>query len=61
MYGLAQPRTFRPKDLLTVECHWNNTAANQPVVNGQPVAPRDLNWGEGTHDEMCIGFFFVTQ
>jgi len=34
-YQLAQPVQFNPGDMLYVECHWDNTAANQaPVVAG---------------------------
>lgn len=48
-YDLAQPRTFNPGDQLYLECHWDNQDA------------MDLNWGEGTTDEMCLGIFYATQ
>jgi Copper type II ascorbate-dependent monooxygenase, C-terminal domain/Copper type II ascorbate-dependent monooxygenase, N-terminal domain len=60
-YGLAEPVTLNPGDQLSLTCHWDNSAANQPVVDGVQVAPKDLNWGEGTGDEMCIGFLYVTR
>ena len=60
-YGLHDAVIFRPGDLLSVTCHWDNTAANQPIVDGKQVAPTNLNWGEGTGDEMCLGFFYITQ
>jgi mono/diheme cytochrome c family protein len=59
-YDLTQPKTARPGDRLALECHWDNSAANQPIVGGQRQPPRDLNWGEGTNDEMCLGLFYVT-
>lgn len=59
-YDLTQPKTARPNDRLALECHWDNTAANQPIVDGVRQPPRDLNWGEGTGDEMCLGLFYVT-
>ncbi len=59
-YGFVQPKRMNPGDQLYLECHWDNTAANQPYVNGQQVAPQDLNWGEGTNDEMCLTAVYVT-
>jgi hypothetical protein len=60
-YYLVQPETFMPGDQLLVDCHWDNSAAHQPIENGVQLTPTDLTWGEGTNDEMCLGAFFVTQ
>ena len=60
-YYLSQPENFVPGDQLIVDCHWNNSAANQPIEHGVKLTPTDLQWGEGTNDEMCLGAFFVTQ
>lgn len=60
-YGLRTPPTFQRGDQLRVECHWDNTVANQPIVGGQPRTPTDVYWGEGTGDEMCLGAFYVTR
>lgn len=59
-YRLTAPKTLRAGDTLNIECQWDNTAENQPVVDGQRLAPRDVTWGEGTTDEMCLGLMFVT-
>lgn len=48
-YELAAPKTIVPGDKIRLECHWNNSGAT------------DMNWGEGTGDEMCLGTFYVTQ
>lgn len=40
---------------LRLECWYDNSPANQP--NGQ--MPRDVRWGEGTFDEMCLNYFVV--
>ncbi len=48
-YGFAQPKTVNPGDKISLECHWNNTT------------PMDMNWGEGTSDEMCLGTYYITQ
>ena len=70
-YGFMEPKVFEPGQQLRLECTWDNSAANQPFVSvdtdgdGNPdsyeqVEPRDVNWGEGTFDEMCLGILFVT-
>jgi hypothetical protein len=57
---------FRPnsaaatRDTLHLSCTYDNTPANQPVVDGVRQSPRDLHWGEGTNDEMCLNFFYVS-
>jgi hypothetical protein len=50
-YYFEQPVRLSPGDKVYVECHWDNTAGNQKVVNGEQVTPRDLKWA--TDDEMC--------
>ncbi len=60
-YGLTQPMRIVPGDAFRIECHWDNSASNQPVIDGQLQAPRDLNWGERTTDEMCVGFMYITR
>ena len=47
-------------DTIRLRCRYDNTPARQPVVDGVPQAPRDVHWGEGTFDEMCINFFYAT-
>jgi hypothetical protein len=37
-----------PGDKLRVECTWDN-----PTM-------KDVTWGEGTGDEMCLGTFYYT-
>ena len=48
-YDFSQPKEFDPGDQLYLECHWNNTT------------PMDVNWGETTEDEMCLGVYYATQ
>jgi hypothetical protein len=48
-YGFTQPKTVNPGDQFYLECHWNNMGAT------------DLNWGEGTEDEMCLGVYYATD
>lgn len=60
MYDLAEPVDLMPGDRLTLECHWDNSPPNQPIIDGKPKMPTDVNWGEGTTDEMCLGVFYTT-
>lgn len=59
-YGLVEPRTIFPGDRLGIECHWDNSAANQPIFEGERQLPRNVEWGEGTLDEMCMAALYVT-
>jgi hypothetical protein len=47
---------IRPGDTLRLRCEYDNSAANQMVVNGLPREPRDVRWGEQTTDEMCLNY-----
>ncbi len=49
-----------PGDLVSVSCTHDNSAANQPVVNGEQIEPRDVEWGDGSLDEMCL-LYLVTM
>ena len=51
---------FGTADTLWMECSWDNSASNQPIVNGEVQEPMDVEWGEGTSDEMCLSGFYVT-
>jgi hypothetical protein len=57
---LKEPMRLDPGDQLALECHWDNSMENQPVVEGERITPEDRGWGEGTTDEMCLGIFYVT-
>lgn len=49
---------LEPGDSIRVACEFDNSAANQPVVNGVQLEPRDVEWGDGTLDEMCLLYLF---
>jgi hypothetical protein len=49
-YVFQEQKTFNPGDQIHLECHFDNSTGTT-----------DLNWGEGTGDEMCLGSFFITQ
>lgn len=50
----------RPGDRFRMTCVYDNSQANQPYVDGRQIAPRDVRWGEGTLDEMCLIYLVVT-
>ncbi len=39
---------------LELTCTYDNSAENQPIVDGVRQAPRDVAWGESSLDEMCL-------
>jgi hypothetical protein len=58
-YMFRNSKLFERGDQLRLECHWDNSAANQAVVNGVPRTPQDVYWGESSTDEMCLGVLLV--
>jgi mono/diheme cytochrome c family protein len=48
-------------DKIRLTCVYDNSAANQPTVNGEQLDPIDVRWGEGTLDEMCLNFISVRK
>jgi len=45
-----------PGDRFELECAYDNSTSNQPVVNGEQLAPKKVKWGDGTLDEMCLNY-----
>jgi mono/diheme cytochrome c family protein len=43
-----------------VSCAWDNRQQAQPSVNGRQRKTKELRWGEGTDDEMCLAFLYAT-
>ncbi len=60
-YGLSEEIRVNPNDLFKLECTWDNTASNQTIVDGVQLPPRDVDWGDGTGDEMCLTNLYVTK
>jgi len=60
-YTFKEPIKMGASDQLSIDCSWDNSLMNQPMVDGSPMPPRDVNWGEGTSDEMCLGTFYWTE
>lgn len=61
-YLLEAPVDFTIElDSFYLECHFDNSAENQPAENGTQRAPANVNWGAGSDDEMCIGYAYITE
>jgi len=59
-YQLQQPIALRADDQLTVRCTYDNTAERR-AEQGSTSPVVDVGWGEGTADEMCIGYVVVVN
>ena len=60
-YGLKSELLVKPNDMVRLECTWDNTDANQVIVNGVQQPARDVQWGDGTGDEMCLMSILMTH
>jgi hypothetical protein len=58
-YGFTRSEILRQGDKLALECRWDNSPANQPMIDGKPRPPTTVTWGEGTSDEMCLAFLLT--
>lgn len=47
-------------DQVHLRCVYDNSAANQAVVDGVRRDPEDVTWGEGSFDEMCLAYVVTT-
>ena len=43
-----------PGESVEVTCTYDNSAENQPIVEGEQLSPSHVEWGDGSLDEMCI-------
>jgi hypothetical protein len=56
-YEFTEPVRFPALSKLRLTCTYDNTE-NNPRNPSNPL--KTVGWGEGTEDEMCLGFFGVT-
>jgi len=47
-YAFSEPKTISPGDTWRIECSWDNPT------------DQDVDWGDGTGDEMCLGTVLMT-
>ena len=60
-YPFTQAKVLRPGERVKLTCHFDNSQEHQPWINGAQALPRDVNWGEGTGDEMCLGILYLSE
>lgn len=58
-YQLESGVRIESGDRLWLRCEWDNSAANQQVVDGVQRDPTDVTWGEDTFDEMCMAILYA--
>lgn len=60
-YSLPEeaPLVVHPGESLRLTCTYDNSADNQPVVDGAQQEPQDVEWGDGSLDEMCLMYLSV--
>ena len=58
---LEEPIEVPPGGRFKMTCVYDNSAGNQPLVDGERIEPRDVTWGDGTLDEMCLNFVGVLE
>lgn len=58
---VERPVVVEPGDAITLACVYDNSPANQPFDDGVQQAPRDVGWGDGTRDEMCMLYLSMSR
>ena len=59
-YDLKKPVLVTTKDFVGLRCVWDNSPENQAVQDGKRRASKDVTWGDGSTDEMCLAVAYVT-
>ena len=44
-----------------VVCHYDNSAENQPVIDGEQGEPVDVGYGDGSTDELCFNYLLLSS
>ncbi|MEM7676462.1 MAG: hypothetical protein AAF449_10710 [Myxococcota bacterium] len=57
----SMPMTVAPNEGIKITCTYDNSAAHQPFVDGVQQQPRNVTWGEGSLDEMCLLYATVVE
>ena len=60
-FRLQTPLRLERGDKVRLTCMFDNSAAHQPFVGGTQAEPTDVEWGEGTQDEMCLSIVYITS
>ena len=60
-YSYIEPLELQAGDRIDMTCTFDNSAENQPTVDGEQQEPRDVRYGDGTTDEMCIHYLIYSE
>ena len=62
-YRFANDETVMidPGAQLELSCTYDNSAENQPIVDGEQQDPKLVQWGDGTLDEMCLMYMTLVE
>lgn len=60
-YEFSAPVEIDIGDVLNLSCTWDNSASNQPTIDGSVKTASYVEWGDGTADEMCLVGVYVTK
>ncbi len=52
---------LEPEAKVRLECVYDNSPENQPIVGGVQQEPKKVKWGEGTLDEMCLVYLTIRR
>jgi hypothetical protein len=52
-YTLEPMKLFQEGDVWHLECRWDNSQENQPIIGGVQRETREIPWGTSLEDEMC--------
>jgi hypothetical protein len=58
-YIYKQGVPYTQADRIHVACNFDNTAANQPVINGMLRPVQTITYGENTLNEMCLHYLWL--
>lgn len=59
-YVFEEEVIIEPGERLRLTCTWDNSPEKQQFIDGKQIEPRYTEFGEGTLDEMCVNYFYVT-
>jgi hypothetical protein len=57
-YWYRTPKEIAPGEAIELSCRWDNGPNN---AHGNSAVPVDETWGEGKNDEMCLGYFYMSE
>lgn len=59
LYPSSARIAYEPGDTITLRCQYDNSPENQAIVDGERRVSRNVTWGEGTFDEMCLNYVWL--